>query len=60
MKIGQDPIYDVEQKGEIFWRKIFNCFHEHKHLGDHLFKSDRNKKITRKKMVIHPRAMNKV
>jgi hypothetical protein len=42
--IEQDPICSAEQKGGHFWKNIFNYFHEHKHLGDHLFESDSNEK----------------
>jgi hypothetical protein len=42
MEIGQDPICGAQQKGDTFWRKIYNYFHEHKHLGEHPFESNRS------------------
>jgi hypothetical protein len=30
MEIGHDPICGAPKKGGIFWRKIYNYFHEHK------------------------------
>ena len=40
MEIEQDPICGAQQRGGMFWRKIYNYFHEHKHLGETPFVSD--------------------
>jgi hypothetical protein len=41
MEVGQDPICGAQQRGATFWKKkIYNYFHEHKHLGDTPFVSD--------------------
>jgi hypothetical protein len=42
MEIGQDPICGAKQKGNTLWRKIYNYFHERKHLGEHPFENNRS------------------
>ncbi|XP_071683567.1 uncharacterized protein [Lolium perenne] len=42
MEVGQDPTCGAQQRGGTFWKKIYNYFHEHKHLGGTPFLSDRS------------------
>jgi hypothetical protein len=42
MEDGQNPICGAQQMGGTFWKKIYNYFHENKHLGDTPFLSDRS------------------
>ncbi|KQK11640.1 hypothetical protein BRADI_2g61365v3, partial [Brachypodium distachyon] len=59
LKIGQDPVCGAEQKGQAYWKRIFDFFHEQQQFPPHSFASDQGELSLQKRWGLIQQECNK-